>query len=101
MRHYGIGRLTSITTLAELGDARRSSSSREVVRYAGMDITVHQSDARRAMRAPDPLTRPRLLPTHHLADPEPRIADRDTAGRPRAHRTRLANHAHAPPPETG
>jgi transposase len=48
MRHYGIGPLTSVTILAELGDARRFSSSREAVRYAGMDITVHQSDARRA-----------------------------------------------------
>jgi transposase len=48
MRHYGIGPLTSITILAELGDPRRFSSSREAVRYAGMDITVHQSDARRA-----------------------------------------------------
>src|SRR5919204_5775441 len=48
MCHYGIGPLTSITILAELGDARRFSSSREAVRYAGVDITVHQSDARRA-----------------------------------------------------
>src|ERR687898_737993 len=31
-----------------LVDARRFSSSREAVRYAGLDITVHQSDARRA-----------------------------------------------------
>jgi transposase len=46
--HYGIGPLTSITILAELGDARRFSSSREAVRFAGLDITVHQSDARRA-----------------------------------------------------
>jgi transposase len=48
MRHYGIGPLTAVTILAELGDARRFSSSREAVRYAGIDITVHQSDARRA-----------------------------------------------------
>jgi transposase len=48
MRHYGIGPLTSITILAELGDPRRFSSSREAVRYAGLDITVQQSDARRA-----------------------------------------------------
>ena len=48
MRHYGIGPLTSVTILAELGDARRFSSSREAVRYSGLDITVHQSDARRA-----------------------------------------------------
>jgi len=48
MCHYGIGPLTAVTILAELGDARRFSSSREAVRYAGLDITVHQSDARRA-----------------------------------------------------
>jgi len=48
MAHYGIGTLTSVTILAELGDTRRFSSSREAVRYAGLDITVHQSDKRRA-----------------------------------------------------
>jgi transposase len=41
MRHYGIGPLTSITILAELGDARRFNSSREAVRYGGLDVTVH------------------------------------------------------------
>jgi transposase len=48
MTHYGIGALTAVTILAELGDPGRFSSSREAVRYAGMDITVHQSDQRRA-----------------------------------------------------
>ena len=48
MAHYGIGALTAVTILAELGDARRFSSSRHAVRYAGLDITVHQSDQRRA-----------------------------------------------------
>ena len=48
MGHYGIGALTAVTILAELGDARRFSSSRHAVRYAGLDITVHQSDQRRA-----------------------------------------------------
>jgi transposase len=48
MKHYGIGELTAVTILAELGDARRFSSSRHAVRYAGRDITVHQSDQRRA-----------------------------------------------------
>src|SRR5204863_6753249 len=48
MGHYGIGHLTAVTILAELGDARRFSSSREAVRYAGLDITVKQSDQRRA-----------------------------------------------------
>jgi transposase len=51
---FGIGELTAVTIVAELGDARRFSSSREAVRYAGMDINVHQSDRR---RAPGPLSR--------------------------------------------
>jgi len=40
--------VTAVTILAELGDPNRFSSSREAVRYAGLDITVHQSDQRRA-----------------------------------------------------
>jgi transposase len=48
MGHYGIGELIAVTILAELGDCGRFSSSRQAVRYAGMDITVHQSDQRRA-----------------------------------------------------
>ena len=40
MAHYGIGELTAVTILAELGDCTRFSSSREAVRYAGLDITV-------------------------------------------------------------
>jgi len=48
LAHYGVGPLTSVTILAELGDPSRFSSSREAVRYAGLDITVHQSDQRRA-----------------------------------------------------
>jgi transposase len=45
---YGVGALTAVTILAELGDARRFANSRDAVRYGGMDITVHQSDQRRA-----------------------------------------------------
>jgi transposase len=45
---YGIGELTSVTILAELGDTRRFQNSRDAVRYSGLDITVHQSDARRS-----------------------------------------------------
>jgi transposase len=48
MVHYGIGELTAVTILAELGDCTRFSSSRHAVRYAGLDITVHESDRRRA-----------------------------------------------------
>jgi transposase len=48
MGHYGIGEITAVTILAELGDARRFSSSRHAVRYAGLDITVSESDRKRA-----------------------------------------------------
>jgi transposase len=48
MEHYGVGELTSVALLSELGDTRRFSSSRKAVRYAGMDITVHSSDEKRA-----------------------------------------------------
>jgi transposase len=48
MAHYGIGPLVAVTILAELGDCTRFSSSRHAVRYAGMDITVYQSDQHRA-----------------------------------------------------
>ena len=46
--YYGIGELCAVTILAELGDCQRFSSSREAVRYGGMDITVYQSDRHRA-----------------------------------------------------
>jgi hypothetical protein len=46
--HYRVGPLTAVAFLAELGDARRFSSSRKAVRYAGLDITVSQSDSKRA-----------------------------------------------------
>ena len=52
--HYGIGALTSVAILAELGDCRRFSSSRYAVRYGGLDITVHASDR---CRAPGHLSR--------------------------------------------
>jgi|SRR5215207_783472 len=48
MSHYGIGELTSVAILAELGDTRRFSSSRHAVRYAGLDVTVESSDDKRA-----------------------------------------------------
>jgi transposase len=47
-KHYGIGPIISAAILAELGDCRRFSSSRHAVRYSGLDITVYQSDQRRA-----------------------------------------------------
>jgi transposase len=48
MGMFGVGPLTSAAILAELGDARRFSSSRHAVRFAGLDVTVYSSDARRS-----------------------------------------------------
>ncbi len=45
---YGVGELTAVTILVELGDTRRFQNSRDVVRYSGLDITVYQSDDHRA-----------------------------------------------------
>jgi transposase len=46
MSLYGMGELTSLITLCELGDVQRLSASREAVRMAGIDIGVHRSDRR-------------------------------------------------------
>src|ERR671930_112296 len=43
---YGMGELTSLATLCELGDVGRLSASRKAVRMAGIDIGVHRSDRR-------------------------------------------------------
>jgi transposase len=48
MSMFGVGPLTSAAILAELGDARRFSSSRHAVRFAGLDVTVYSSDDRRS-----------------------------------------------------
>jgi transposase len=48
MGQFGVGEVTAVTIVAELGDAGRFSSSRDAVRYAGLDTTMHQSDQRRA-----------------------------------------------------
>lgn len=47
MGHYGIGPLVATAIVAELGDARGFSSSKQAVRCAGLDVTVHESDVRR------------------------------------------------------
>src|SRR4051794_41105142 len=46
MALYGMGELTSLMTLCELGDVGRLSASRKAVRLAGIDIGVHRSDRR-------------------------------------------------------
>jgi transposase len=45
---YGVGPLSAVIIWAEIGDARRFSSSDQLVRYAGLDVTVYSSDTKRS-----------------------------------------------------
>jgi transposase len=45
---FGVGELTSVAILSELGDCRRFKSSDDAVRHSGLDVTVWSSDGRRA-----------------------------------------------------
>jgi transposase len=47
-RLYGIGPIAATAIIAELGDCRRFTSSDDAVRHAGLDVTVYQSDGKRA-----------------------------------------------------
>jgi transposase len=46
--HYGIGWLCAAIIWAEIGDARRFTSSDQLVRFAGLDVTVYSSDDKRS-----------------------------------------------------
>ncbi len=48
MRRYGIGRLTAVAIWAELGDVRRFANARQAVRFTGLDVTISESDGKRA-----------------------------------------------------
>ena len=98
MALYGIGELTSVAILAELGDCRRFSSSRQAVRYSGLDITVYQSDGDEAPGTSHARARPccagrstRPRKPHAARSPGPRLlrAGRRAARRqPRVSRDR-------------
>jgi transposase len=47
-RLYGVGPATALALTCWLGGAGRFSSSRKVVRFAGLDITVYSSDSKRS-----------------------------------------------------
>ena len=47
-RHYGVGWLCAAIIWAEIGDARRFHSSDQLVRFAGLDVTVYSSDSKRS-----------------------------------------------------
>ena len=93
MVHFGIGGLVAVTILAELGDARRFSSSRDAVRY-GRHARVDGPDR------PSGRTACSTGVTHHPSCRRPcRTAGPRTEIRlgARAHTTRTTNRAHAPP----
>ncbi|MGH3562460.1 MAG: IS110 family transposase, partial [Mycobacterium sp.] len=48
-RHYGVGWLCAVIMWAEIGDVRRFSSSEQLVRYAGLDVTVYSSAGKRSL----------------------------------------------------
>jgi transposase len=45
MRQYGMGEISALVTLCELGDVSRLHASRQAVRMAGIDIAVHRPPA--------------------------------------------------------
>jgi transposase len=47
--HFGIGELTAVAVWSELGDCRRFCRSMQVVRHAGIDVTVDASDRHRGV----------------------------------------------------
>jgi transposase len=47
-RRYGIGWLTALAIWAEFGNVRRFATSRQAVRFCGLDITITESDGKRA-----------------------------------------------------
>jgi transposase len=47
-QQYGIGLLCGTIIWAELGDCRRFSNADQVVRFAGLDVTVWSSDTKRS-----------------------------------------------------
>ena len=48
MGHYGVGLVCGTIIWAELGDCRRFHNSDQVIRFAGLDITVWSSDSKRS-----------------------------------------------------
>jgi transposase len=44
---YGVGWLTAVAVVAELGDCRRFHSADQAVRASGLDITVYESNGKR------------------------------------------------------
>jgi transposase len=92
MALYGMGELTALITLCELGDVQRLSASRKAVRMAGIDIGVHRSD-RRAASASSTAKAPRtcagrsMRPPWQLAGPAALTTPTTSRSRPAASAT--------------
>jgi transposase len=86
-RHFGIGWLCAAIMWAEIGDVRRFRGSDQLVRFAGLDVTVYSSDAK---RSPGHLSRQgsselrgrRLKPPNARPGAVPRITATTTSWRP-------------------
>jgi transposase len=53
-RLYGVGPVSALAMTCWLGGAGRSSSSRQAVRFAGLDVTVWSSDRGRRLKCESP-----------------------------------------------
>jgi transposase len=99
MVHYGIGALTSVTILAELGDARRFHNSRDAVRYAGLPLPPPPRGRPRKIERPQRL--PPAGSPHQTScrrpGSQPLVADRSKPGRPRAHTVSPTRSRPSPP----
>ena len=90
---YGMGELTSLVTLCELGDIGRLAASRKAVRMAGIDIGVHRSDRRSRVgklnrKAPHLCAGRSMRPRWRPADRAAPITPTTSRSRPAASATR-------------
>jgi transposase len=79
--HFGIGELTSVAILAELGDARRFSSSRHAVRFAGLDVSFEGPPVLRwaAFEAAQCAWRERSPDHHYYLETKARLGGKQAA----------------------
>ena len=94
-RRYGVGPIAALALTCRLGGAGRFSSSRQAVRFAGLDVTVYSSDRKgppgRLSRQGPPVLR---WAVYEAGKTHARAPARTTATTPRS---RTAATASAPP----
>jgi transposase len=106
-RLYGIGPVTALAMTCWLGGAGRFTSSRQAVRFAGLDITIHSSDGKgppgRLSRQAPPvlcwtLYEARKVHSHLAAPGRPSGQRGGAEASPAARSSRLARSANAAAP---